>query len=300
MQCGFCGRGIFNHDIRHRSPYRCCRFCVDFVSFLNNHPSPEFYAVLIENTSQDLRQFTSQLISKHGLQHKQINDQATVFDLVRILRDELESEIIKRISQYNKDSIVLTFLRLPNETCNMSLAKSHAASQSSQSLNKFRLLEQVLSVNEKSLESLVERCLILPSASYKNRKTFDIADIKLILELAKQEYLLFQFIEDQLCIKIGKCGLSFDDHEWHLERDKDSEAVFGTIMNKLALQERRISKSTASQKADKFSDPEALLREYQSLKNNVHTRSHSLLDNDEVEFIQRIDNLSSAIIRVQI
>lgn len=71
-------------------------------------------------------------------------------------------------------------------------------------------------------------------------------------------------------------------------------------MNKLALQERRISKSTASQKADKFSDPEALLREYQSLKNNVHTRSHSLLDNDEVEFIQRIDNLSSAIIRVQI
>ena len=83
----------------------------------------------------------------------------------------------------------------------MSLAKSHAASQSSQSLNKFRLLEQVLSVNEKSLESLVERCLILPSASYKNRKDLDIADIKLILELAKQEYLLFQFMKINSALK---------------------------------------------------------------------------------------------------
>jgi len=290
-QCRFCGRQVSSHDIRHRSPYQCCRLCVDLVSSLDDSPPPEFYAILMKKPSQDLRQLTGHLISKHGLQHKRIDDQTTIFDLVGTLRRELEDEIIRRMLQYDKDLVLLAFLRLLNATCNMSLPGSHAASQGNQSLDQLRLLHRVLSVNEKSLESLVERCLILPAASYKNRKAPDIADIRLILELAKQDYLLFQFVEDQLCIKIGTCGLTFDDHEWHLDRDKDSEAVFGKIMDELALEEKRVSESTASQEADKFSNPDALLEEYQSLGRGTGVPSPSLLNDDEVEFIKKIDGL---------
>jgi hypothetical protein len=206
-----------------------------------------------------------------------------MFDLVKTLRRELEDELIKRILQYNKDLILLTFLRLLNASCNMSLRESHKPSQSP---DKSRLLSRVLSMSDKSLESLVETCLIPPAASYKDKKDLDIGEIRLIFELAKQDWLLFQFIEDQLCIKIGKCSLRFDEHEWHPERDKDSEAVFETIQKKLELEQERMSKSTESQEADG-----TLLEQYQSLRRGVDVLPSASLNSDEIEFIKRIDNL---------
>jgi hypothetical protein len=286
MQCRFCGRQIANHDVRHRSPYQCCKLCVDFVSSLNSPTPIEFYAILLEKPSKNLRQLTGQLIAKYNLQHKQINDQPTMFDLVNTLRQELENEILNRILQYDKDFILLAFLRLLNLTFNLTLEESNAISRKTQSLNRSLRLHRILSVNEKSLESLVERCLTLPATSYRNRKGLDIADIKLILELTREDWALFQFIEDQLCVEIGQCSLNFADDEWYLERDKDSQAVSDTIQNELKLEEERISKSTAPQE-----DDDDLLEKYRSLRRGKDVEPSALLDSDEIEFIGRIDDL---------
>lgn len=287
-QCRFCGRAISTLDIRHRSPHSCCKFCVGLVSSLYDDPPPDHYALLVQKPSLGLRQLASQLTSKHGLQHKQVSGQDAVFDVVKTLRHELEDAIIGRTLEYSKDLILLSFLRLLNETFNLIHRRSQAGSQRP---DESYLLLRLMSMNEKALESLIETCLILPAASYKNRTDLDTADIGLMFELAKEDWRLFQFVEDQLCIGIGACRLSFDDHVWHLSIDEDSQSVFGTIMNKLDLERERVAESTASQEAAAGSNATGLFEEYQALRRGVHVASFSSLNNDEVEFIQRIDNL---------
>ena len=286
VQCRFCGRQIANRDVRHRSPYHCCKLCVDFVSSLSNPTPVEFYAVLLEGSSQNLRKLTGQLIAKYGLKHKQISDQPRMFDLVSTLRQELEDEITSRILQYDKDFILLAFLRLLNLTFNLTLEEPNAISRKTHSVNRSRMLHRILSVSEKSLESLVERCLTLPAASYGNRKALDIADIKLILDLAREDWALFQLIEDQLCIQVGQCSLGFDDHGWRLERDKDSQAVSDRIQNELELEGDRVSKLTAPQEND-----DDLLEEYRLLRRGEDVQPSASLGSDEIEFIRGIDNL---------